>query len=126
MDEKSVKRNEKGQLEKGSAALPNAGRPRKVVERAYLDELVEMVTLEEWRKVVRKALTDAKKGMPEARRWLSEYLVGKPPQILELRAAEAQLLKELLQRLETHGMSASDVFLAMLQQLASADVEEAA
>ena len=125
MDEKPVIRNDKGQLEKGSAPLPGAGRPRKAVEQAYLNAIAEIVTPERWNKIVLKAAVDAAKGYPEARRWLSDYLIGKPPQILELRAGDAVLLKQVLENFERQGVPASDVFHAMLATFAEAEeVEE--
>ena len=117
MDEKPVIRNDKGQLEKGSAPLPGAGRPRKAVERAYLDAIAEIVTDAEWEKIVRKAVVDAKKGAPDARRWLSDYLVGKPPQILDLRAGDAQLMRDILEGMEALGYSKTDVLLAIRAQV---------
>ena len=58
-----------------------------------------------------------------ARRFLADYVLGKPPQILELRGGDAHLLAEVLEQLRARGVAASDVFEAMLQQLAEADVE---
>lgn len=55
------------------------GRPRKEVERQYLDRLRKVVTLPEWEKVVLKALEDAQAGDSAARTWLSKYLVGDDP-----------------------------------------------
>lgn len=114
MDEQ---RDESGRFMPGNKASP--GRPRKAVESAYLAEILDVVTLEQWRKVVKKALTDASKGAPDARRWLAEYIIGKPPTIIELKAGEAALLRELLQHFKQRGVAASDVFHAMLAQVAA-------
>lgn len=113
--------DENGKFAPGNKASP--GRPRKVVESAYLAELLGVVTVAEWRKVAQKALADAKKGHPEARRWISEYIIGKPPQILELRAAEAALLRDVLNRFEARGVPASDVFNAMLALMAEEEID---
>jgi hypothetical protein len=69
-----------GRFVKGHPGGP--GRPRKEVERAYLDELRRLVPLSEWGKVVARALEDAKKGDARARDWLSKYLVGDDPLLM--------------------------------------------
>lgn len=114
--------DERGKFAPGNKASP--GRPRKAVETAYLNEIFDIVTVEQWRRVVKKALTDAAKGSPEARRWLSEYIIGKPPTILELRAAEAALLRDLLNVFEHKGMNPSEVFREMLAVFNEGEQEE--
>lgn len=76
-------RNNKGQFVKGQSGNP-VGRPKRDVEKAYYDATVGKVSLVEWQAVVDRALVDAKGGNAEARRWLSEYLMGKPVQRTEL------------------------------------------
>ena len=46
----------------------------------YVRTLAEAVPAEEWVKVVRKALEQAKVGDHHARKWLSDYLMGTPIQ----------------------------------------------
>ena len=46
------------------------------VERRYLEILMEEVTEDDWREVVRQARDDAKAGNGTARAWLSKYLKG--------------------------------------------------
>ena len=113
----TVQRNEKGQFVKGSAS-PSPGRPKRAIEVAFHDILVEAVTEDLWRGIVRVAIKDALQGDKFAREWISNYVIGKPPQILELRAADATLLAELLKRFEALGMSAGEVFGALLAQIA--------
>ncbi len=47
-------------------------------ERDYVGALLDTVTLEDWRDVVRNALTAAKAGDGKARAWLATYLMGAP------------------------------------------------
>lgn len=59
---------------KGVSGNP-AGRPKREVERAYLDATLASVSPSDWQKVVAKALQDAKNGDAAARAWLSKYLL---------------------------------------------------
>ncbi len=111
-------RDDKGRFSKGNPGGP--GRPRRTVEREYLDATLNSVSLEDWQAIVRKAVTDAKQGNAWARSWLGDYVLGKPPQILELRGGDVALLAKLLRELDARGVSASDVFNAMLQELVEA------
>ena len=54
------------------------GRPRRETEREYLDCLVGAVSLSAWRKVIAKAVADAKAGDTKAREWLGRYLLPAP------------------------------------------------
>lgn len=47
-------------------------------ESDYMSVLLETVTLEDWRDVVRNALAAAKAGDAVARAWLGTFLVGRP------------------------------------------------
>lgn len=47
-------------------------------ERDYMAALLDTVTLEDWRDVVRNALAAAKAGDGKARAWLATYLMGAP------------------------------------------------
>ena len=65
------------------------GRPRRCVELDYLAVLGDTITLDDWREVVVRAVSDAKRGDARARDWLTKYLVGnEPPQLVELAARE--------------------------------------
>jgi hypothetical protein len=112
-----VQRDERGRFIKGSAS-PSPGRPKRSVEVSFHDILVESVTEDIWRGIVRKALHDALLGDKYARQFIADYTIGRAPQILELRAADASLLAELLRRFEARGQSAGDVFNAMLAVIA--------
>lgn len=59
------------------------GRPKRSTEEKYLRKLTSTVTLQEWREIILTAIAQAKEGDASARRWLSEYLIGKPTPIPE-------------------------------------------
>lgn len=118
-----MSRTANGQFAPGNPGGP--GRPKRMTEADYLNATISAVSVDEWGKVVRKALTDAKKGNAPARAFLADYLLGKPPQILELRGAEAHLLAQVLDALKTRGIAASAIFEAMLAELAAEQVGEA-
>jgi hypothetical protein len=52
------------------------GRPKRDVEHRYLEAISEVASLESWRKIVARAVEDAKQGDARAREWLSRYLIG--------------------------------------------------
>jgi hypothetical protein len=49
----------------------------KKVSNDYLQAMGEVVSLEDWRDIVRQAVQDASDGDAKAREWLSKYLLGK-------------------------------------------------
>jgi len=73
-----MERDDKGRFIKGNKASP--GRPKREVEREYLDVMMGVVSLADWRAVVSKAVQQAKRGDGVARKWLSDYLMGTPIQ----------------------------------------------
>lgn len=46
------------------------------------------VTFDDWRTIVKKAVTQAKRGDHMARKWLGDYLMGTPVQKTELTGAD--------------------------------------
>jgi hypothetical protein len=60
------------------------GRPRRRTEDQYLRAMVGAVTLTDWRDITDKAIAQAKRGDSRARQWLSDYLLGKPTQQLDV------------------------------------------
>jgi hypothetical protein len=94
----------KGRAAGGRFAVGNPGgpgRPKRETERQYLDALRRGVPMEEWEKVVARALADAKRGDAKAREWLSKYLVGDDPLVMldvldrleELESTQPQRLR---------------------------------
>lgn len=97
------------------------GRPRRVTEAQYLEATVGQVTLKDWRLIVDQAVKDAQTGDYRARSFLADYLIGKPPQIVDLRGQDALLLSEVLQRLSEKGLSPGETFNAMLALIADTE-----
>lgn len=75
-------RNEKGQFIKGYSGGP--GRPQRAVEEEYRAILVSTVTKSDWQAIIVRAVADAKRGDSQARKWLSDYLIGPPVERKEL------------------------------------------
>lgn len=115
-------RDQMGRFVKGRKSTPGPGRPKRTTEAEYLETTIGRVTLDQWAKVVDKALGDATSGdgptSAAARKWLSEYLMGKPPQVLELRGSETHLLAELIRLANQIGKTPGDLFEAMIAELA--------
>lgn len=91
--------------------------------KEYANAFTRMVSPADMDKIVAKAKEQALDGQHDARTWILDRIVGKVPQILELRAADAILLRDLLDHFEARGMSAGDVFALMLAQFADEDSE---
>lgn len=74
----------KGGFADRPTAINKAGRPKRRTEDEYLDAMISRVTLKDWREVVDKALSQAKRGDSLARQWLTNYIVGPPMQRLDV------------------------------------------
>lgn len=97
-----------GKFVKGNPGSP--GRPKKETERVYLDVLKSELTPALFAQIVRRAVNDAKNGGSEARRWLSDYALGRPPQIVELRNVDMLLIAQTIETLTEAGYDAASVF----------------
>lgn len=82
MGDSKVLRNSKGQFEKGTAPPNRKGRPSSTKE--YYNALAKLVTPTKWRKICRRAIEDAIAGDRYARKWIGEYLMGKPTTNVDL------------------------------------------
>ena len=71
----------KGQFQPGWAGGP--GRPKKEREARFGEITLSAVTFEDWADIVKKAVAQAKRGDSQARKWLSDNLIGLPVQKLE-------------------------------------------
>jgi len=60
------------------------GRPKKKREERYLEITLNTVTFEKWKKIIEKAAEQAARGDKDARKFLAEYLLGKPDNNLNL------------------------------------------
>jgi len=83
-------RNERGQFIKGNKASP--GRPRREVEAEYFNVMAGSVSIEDWKEIIKKAITQAQKGDGVARKWLSDYLMGTPVQRNEHTGADGSAM----------------------------------
>ncbi len=76
--DQAVWRHPDGSFRKGNPGGP--GRPF-LRQARFLEVMNEVVTTDEWKKVVRQALKRAVAGDHYARDWLSKYLMGQPEPI---------------------------------------------
>lgn len=116
-------RDEQGRFLPGHS-LAGPGRPKRTTEIEYLNATAQKVSLDKWGDIVERAIDDAVKGDKDARRWLSDYLIGKPPSFGELRGGDAALLAQLLEKFKRLGQSPGDLFEAMLRELAALETAE--
>jgi len=74
-------RKTNGQFGKGNQfGRGNGGRPPKKREERYTQILMTSCTFSDWKDIVQRAVDQAKGGDKDARKWLSDYLVGSPVQ----------------------------------------------
>lgn len=73
-----VIRDANGKFTKGSDGGP--GRPKRVPEGTFMEVLTGAVTPGRWLTIVEKAIQQAERGDPVARKWLADYLIGSPIQ----------------------------------------------
>ena len=75
-------RDSLGRFVSGSSGNPK-GRQSKDRETKYLTVAQRACGFKDWREIVLTAVDQAKNGDAQARRWLSEYLIGKPLPVKE-------------------------------------------
>lgn len=117
-----AERDEKGHFLPGNKASP--GRAKRAVEVDFHQLLVDTIKSDDWISIIQRAVTDAKQGDRYARQFIAEYRVGKPPQILELKAAEAALLADVLERMKRLGKSPVEVLTGLQALLSEATPDE--
>lgn len=83
-------RDEKGRFVKGHSGNAK-GRRKRQTEDKYLRALQKCATPKEWNAICKQAVKDAKKGDRSARQWLSDYLLGKPQQFIDLTSGGDKL-----------------------------------
>jgi hypothetical protein len=76
----SATHDSRGKFKPGNPGGP--GRPRKPAE--YVAITRELVTPAVWSRIVCAAIERAARGDSTARSWLSEYLIGRPPQSVHI------------------------------------------
>ena len=74
-------RDDKGRYVSGESGNPSGRRAKDI---RYYEIIVSAVSLEKWRKIVLRAANDAERGDSVARKWLGDYIVGAPEQVLKL------------------------------------------
>ena len=80
-------RDDNGRFVKGHKSI-SPGRPKQKREDRFMAITQSACTFADWRKIVKKAVDQATAGNPVARKWLSDYLLGPPPQRIEHTAPE--------------------------------------
>ena len=78
-----AERDDSGRFVKGQTGNPN-GRPKRRTEEQYLDATIARVTIKDWREIVDKAVSQAKRGDSRARAWLSDYVLGVPVKTVDV------------------------------------------
>lgn len=69
-------RTERGRFVKGVSGNPK-GRP-KTLKADYLGIMANIVTPKKWAEIIERATKDAAKGNAAARKWIADYLLGRP------------------------------------------------
>lgn len=114
-------RDKNGRFQKGHS-VKSPGRKPRATEAEYLDKMFTVGDLEAWGKATEKMLKLAQGGDVPAYRALLPYFAGLPVQKLQLSSAESATLAQVLDTLKSRGIPASDVFNAILSQLADESV----
>lgn len=104
-------RDSKGRFKKGEYQGGPGRRPREA-EAEYLSATIETVSLARWRRIVQAAAEAAEQGDAKARRWLSDYLLGKPAQRLEIdmNADELALYSQAVEAMRAAGREPMHIF----------------
>lgn len=97
--------------------IKSGGRPKRVVERAYLDAITGAVSEDDMAEITKQAVKDAKAGDSTARAWLADRTVGKPVQGIELRVDEAQIVGQLRLLAEERGLSLIELGNLLIENL---------
>jgi hypothetical protein len=98
-----------GQFKPGQSGNPK-GRPSKPKEEKFYRTTLSAVTLADWREIVKKAVDQAKKGNPSARKWLSDYLIGPPQQKVDVTSAgEALDVRAWIKQAEQNATQMTEV-----------------
>lgn len=69
------------------------------------DIITEIVTPDEWRKVVGVTLDFAKAGNSDARRWLGPWVIGAEPKEVKLTGDDEQPLKVIVEYVDGRAKS---------------------
>lgn len=86
-----TERDEKGRFVPGQSGNPN-GRLPQPREKRFYEITLSACTFDDWTEIVKKAVAQAKRGDPTARKWLSDYIIGPPTQRQEVTGAGGEAL----------------------------------
>jgi len=103
-----AKRDARGRWLPGQSANPGG---RTKVKKDYLESMRAVATPAKWRAICGRAIEDAIQGDAHARRWLSDYLLGRPSQAVSLSGdigVTMMTLDEWIQRAEKRMEEAED------------------
>ena len=78
-----TERDDTGRFVKGSTGNPR-GRLPKERETKFYELTLSTVTFADWKEIIEKAVSQAKKGDAVARKFLADYLIGPPVQRQEI------------------------------------------
>ena len=76
-------RDSKGRFVSGHN-VKSPGRPTREHDAKYLKALSSNVSDQDWLEIIEACIKHAKRGDWRARQWLSDYLVGKPVQAVDI------------------------------------------
>lgn len=104
-----------GRFVKGNKGGP--GRPRGSAANPYREATLSKVSVERWEHIVDKAIEDAESGDKHARRWLGEYLVGRPSTPSVVGGVGTALLERLIDLLRATDHQPEQVFESLITRL---------
>jgi hypothetical protein len=87
-------RDATGRWTKGTTGNPAGRSPREREER-YYQIMMTTVTFENWKRIIEKAVQQAEKGDAQARKWLSDYLIGTAQQSLDITSGGDKIVVTL-------------------------------
>lgn len=96
-----------GGFVKGVSGNPN-GRPRKDRESRFYEVAVSSVTFKDWREIIERAVSQAKRGDTAARKFLADYLMGVPVQKMEHGGSDGEPIKICVSVLRDDELSDTD------------------
>lgn len=108
-------RDSRGRFVKGGKGGP--GRRSRSAESEYLKITTSRVPGDKWKRVVSKALDEALEGDKYARKWLSDFLIGRPSTPALVGGVDSELIERLILALKEERYDPEEVFLPMLHRL---------
>jgi len=108
-----MERDKNGRFVAGNGGGP--GRPKKVREERFLEIMLAAVTFEDWRAIIKRAVTLARIGNKDARKFLADYILGPPVRRTEITGRDGGPVETNVQ----HGIDLSDYSDAEIEILAA-------